>query len=134
VKHATDAANEFSGSDRDRYLAAAQNLRIPYWDWARPVTDGQHVVPDSLSSSAISVNVPSGQVTIANPLYSYRFHPIDQRLGGQVSNFLDILEWHRYQVVNWHNDRFDRVFGFNLLLVNIQSQDACKNEHQLISF
>jgi tyrosinase len=86
VKHATDAANEFSGSDRDRYLTAAQNLRIPYWDWARPVSDGQHAVPDSLSSSGVDVTIPSGQATIANPLYSYRFHPIDERLGSPVSN------------------------------------------------
>jgi tyrosinase len=88
VQHAIDAANEFSGSDRDRYLAAAQNLRIPYWDWARPVSNGQHVAPDSVTSPGISVNLPSGPATIANPLYSYRFRPVDQRLGGPVSTTL----------------------------------------------
>lgn len=88
-----DAANEFTGDDHDRYVTAAQNLRIPFWDWARPVTPGQHVAPDSISSPGIVVNTPQqAGVTIQNPLYSYRFHPTDSRLGSPVSksHFIDV--------------------------------------------
>ena len=31
INHATTVANQFQGPDRDRYLAAASTLRMPYW-------------------------------------------------------------------------------------------------------
>ncbi|TID22241.1 Di-copper centre-containing protein [Venturia nashicola] len=87
-KHAMDAASEFTGNDHDRYVTAAQNLRVPYWDWARPVASGEHVVPDSISSPTIVVNTPQQSgVAIQNPLYSYRFHPVDSRLGSPYVNY-----------------------------------------------
>lgn len=94
-KHAMDAASEFTGADHDRYVTAAQNLRIPYWDWARPVTSGAHAVADSISSSGIVVNTPQqSQVTVQNPLYSYRFDPVDAGLGSPVSEsyLLDVAD------------------------------------------
>ncbi|KIW05630.1 uncharacterized protein PV09_03501 [Verruconis gallopava] len=72
VQNAIAVANEFQGSDQQRYLSAAQNLRIPYWDWAAPQNDS-NVVPDVLIQQQISVNTPSGQQTIDNPLYTYKF-------------------------------------------------------------
>jgi hypothetical protein len=81
VSNAQDAANEFpEGAERDRYVAAANTLRIPYWDWAKLPPSGQHSTPDFLSSPSITVNTPNGSQTIYNPLYTYKFHPIDQGL------------------------------------------------------
>ncbi|QDS78173.1 hypothetical protein FKW77_005300 [Venturia effusa] len=94
AKHAMDAASEFTGADRDRYVTAAQNLRIPYWDWARPVSPGEHAVPDSMSSSGIVVNTPQqSQVTIQNPLYSYRFQPVDSQLGSPYQNYATTVRY-----------------------------------------
>jgi tyrosinase len=63
---------------RDRYITAAANFRIPYWDWAIVPPSGQSVFPDSVGESpGISVDGPSGTQVIANPLYSYRFKPLD---------------------------------------------------------
>ena len=45
-------------------------LRIPYWDWAFNTT-----MPDPVNSPTISVTSPYGVINIANPLYSYTFHP-----------------------------------------------------------
>jgi tyrosinase len=40
-------------------------------------------MPDSMTSPQISVNTPNGSQTIGNPLYSYKFHPIQAAdLGG----------------------------------------------------
>ena len=79
--NALDAANDFpDGPDKDRYVAAAQTLRTPYWDWAKNPPSGQHVVPDSLTATQVTVNTPSGQQTIDNPLYNYKFHPTDPGL------------------------------------------------------
>jgi tyrosinase len=79
VQNAIEAANEFQGSDQQRYLSAAQNLRIPYWDWAAP-QNGGNTVPDVLVQPQITVNTPSGQQTIDNPVYSYKFTQSTQNL------------------------------------------------------
>ncbi|KAE9962907.1 hypothetical protein BLS_009904 [Venturia inaequalis] len=93
-KHAMDAANEFTGDDHDRYVTAARNLRLPYLDWARPVTTGQHAIPDSISSPGIVVNIPQqSNVTIQNPMYSYRFHPTDSRLGSPYVNYATTVRY-----------------------------------------
>ena len=79
VQNAVDIANEFQGSDQQRYRDAAATLRIPYWDWAAP-QNGGNIVPDVLVQNQISVNTPSGQRNIDNPLYSYKFTKATQNL------------------------------------------------------
>lgn len=67
-----------AGSARDQYVAAAANFRIPYWDWAMAHPAGESVLPDSVGGSAtMIVDGPNGQQTIANPLYTYQFKPLD---------------------------------------------------------
>lgn len=73
-------ANEFTGADRDRYVRAAANFRIPYWDWAAAPPGGQSVLPSSVGgSSTVIVMTPRGQRTIPNPLFQYTFHPLNTR-------------------------------------------------------
>ncbi|KAI9827269.1 MAG: hypothetical protein M1832_005407 [Thelocarpon impressellum] len=69
--HAQEIALDYPEDQRQRYQAAAETLRIPYWDWATEVT-----VPPLLNAPNISITTPAGLQTIANPLYSYTFHPI----------------------------------------------------------
>ncbi|CZT13854.1 related to tyrosinase precursor (monophenol monooxygenase) [Rhynchosporium graminicola] len=66
-----------AGQVRDQYVAAAANFRIPYWDWAMSDGGGGSILPDSVMSPTVVVNGPAGAQTIANPLYSYRFQPLD---------------------------------------------------------
>jgi tyrosinase len=67
-----------AGPDRDRYVAAAVNFRIPYWDWAATPVTGQSIYPAAVSGPpGISVAGPVGTQTIANPLFSYSFKPLD---------------------------------------------------------
>ncbi|KAH0538314.1 hypothetical protein FGG08_005088 [Glutinoglossum americanum] len=63
---------------RNKYTAAAQKFRIPYWDWAIAVPSGQPTLPAALwSSKTVSVVTPQGNTTsMKNPLYSYAFHPL----------------------------------------------------------
>ncbi|KAI9048358.1 hypothetical protein LZ554_008150 [Drepanopeziza brunnea f. sp. 'monogermtubi'] len=78
-EHVQRIANQFpAGSVRDQYVAAAANFRIPYWDWAALPSDGASIYPQSVGGSpSISVDGPAGVQIIANPLYSYRFQPLD---------------------------------------------------------
>jgi tyrosinase len=56
----------------DRFAAAAESFRIPYWDWAIDKS-----LPDFVLSSIIKVSGPNGQnQTVTNPLYQYDFHPV----------------------------------------------------------
>jgi tyrosinase len=85
VEQAHMLADSFpSGAERDRYVTAAATLRLPYWDWAKVPSVGGHVMPDSLSKPTISVQTPKGQDEIDNPLYSYKFHPIDPNFSQPV--------------------------------------------------
>lgn len=71
--NAMDAANEFTGDDQAKYVAAAQNVRSPYWDWAMVPANGGNAIPDIMTQPGVTVTTPSGQQTIQNPLYSYKF-------------------------------------------------------------
>ncbi|POS84884.1 hypothetical protein EPUL_005609 [Erysiphe pulchra] len=67
-----------AGAIRDRYVVAATNFRIPYWDWAANRFDGESVLPRSFGESpSININGPVGRQVIANPLFTYRFQPLD---------------------------------------------------------
>ena len=68
---ARSIAEQFQGYDAGRWQAAAEEVRIPYWDWSSTTTQSR--IPAALKQASISVNAPSGQTTIANPLFSYKF-------------------------------------------------------------
>ena len=68
---AKDIANGFSGADRTKYLAAADRVRIPYWDWS--ATGTQSRIPDALKETEIDVVKPSGPERIINPFNGYTF-------------------------------------------------------------
>ena len=72
-------AGEFTGTERERYLAAADDLRLPYWDWA-----SEEEIPSVVLAQTINVIKPNGPTDIANPLFSYAFQqsPPDTHVGG----------------------------------------------------
>lgn len=62
----------------DEYTKAAATFRVPYWDWAAPVSAGSHVLPDTISGSPnIQLSLPTGSKVINNPLFRYHFHPLN---------------------------------------------------------
>jgi tyrosinase len=55
---------------------------MPYWDWAQD-NNGGPTVPTTMRDQTVTVTKPSGQVTIANPLYSYSFgNSLPNEMGG----------------------------------------------------
>ncbi|KAI9508870.1 photo-regulated tyrosinase [Russula earlei] len=60
--------------DQNRWVGAAQNLRLPYWDWAT-----NSIPPDVVTSrTTVVITTPDGnRTTVSNPLYQYTFNPID---------------------------------------------------------
>lgn len=72
--HAVAIANQYPSSTRSTYVAAARNLRLPYFDWAKNPSS-QGVYPSAFSSQTATIITPTGTKTIPNPLFSYNFHP-----------------------------------------------------------
>ncbi|KAK4219908.1 Di-copper centre-containing protein [Rhypophila decipiens] len=83
VSHAVNISNQYPPNHAPAYKAAAQTLRLPFWDWATDPT-----VPSFTGDANITVNGPTGPTTIRNPLYSYRFqNPVPSSWGGQLSTY-----------------------------------------------
>lgn len=78
-------AGDFPESEgQDRYMAAARDFRMPYWDWAIVTGRGQGVLPRSVQSETVNVFTPTSggqRVPMDNPLYSFRFHPLNPSEG-----------------------------------------------------
>lgn len=84
----TKIANTFPTNTRVRYQTAASTFRAPYWDWAAIPPSGDNYFPTAASLTMASVITPqsNGQaVQIANPLYSFRFNPLNPH-GNDFSN------------------------------------------------
>ncbi|KAG9233879.1 hypothetical protein BJ875DRAFT_425088 [Amylocarpus encephaloides] len=72
--YAQNTAKKYSPSDRPTYQAAANRLRMPYWDWA---SDSD--IPAVVSQDKVQIVTPTGSQTISNPLLQYQFpRPLDQ--------------------------------------------------------
>ncbi|KAK0617312.1 hypothetical protein B0T14DRAFT_433917 [Immersiella caudata] len=71
VSHAVRIADQYLPIQYPTYKGAAQTLRIPFWDWGL-----QPRLPTAVTFKNITVNGPTGPLTIRNPLYSYRFQPL----------------------------------------------------------
>lgn len=73
-----EIANDWpAGPERDEQAAAANTFRFPYWDWAVVPPEGETNVPVFLTAPNINVTLHNGTETIHNPLYSYKFNPLD---------------------------------------------------------
>lgn len=66
--------------ERALYQAAAVDFRIPYWDWAVAPPTGENVYLPEFGQPGIQVYGPNGWQLIANPLYSYKFRPLDPKV------------------------------------------------------
>lgn len=68
VENAQSIATQYPDEIRDMFTAAAETLRIPYWDWLISPS-----LPDVAVSPTINVNTPDGLQIIDNPLWQYNF-------------------------------------------------------------
>ncbi|KAF1986411.1 Di-copper centre-containing protein [Aulographum hederae CBS 113979] len=71
--NALAVANEFTGADKAKYVEAAQNLRLPYWDWATEPSVGTQVFPDYFDNQNVTVRTGNGTQVVHNPLWAYKF-------------------------------------------------------------
>jgi hypothetical protein len=71
-------ASMYPDDRRETFEQAAATFRIPYWDWAAKPPSGDGVLPLSIGGSpTVDADGPNGIQTIANPLFSYTFKPLN---------------------------------------------------------
>lgn len=70
--YAHQIADTYPADQLDEYKAAADQLRMPYWDWSTDAT-----MPDIMNQQQITINAAWGSQEMNNPLYRYEFHPYD---------------------------------------------------------
>lgn len=76
-----DVASKFTGPNNAKYVAAAKDFRIPYYDWAALPIAGPTAFPSALTASKVNVVDKDGPRQINNPLASFRFHPLNPAAG-----------------------------------------------------
>ncbi|EPS45144.1 hypothetical protein H072_877 [Dactylellina haptotyla CBS 200.50] len=76
VSFGEQIAHQFTGADKEKYVAASKIMRFPYWDWIGVET--QSHTPAIIKQQKVTVVTPDGKKTIDNPLYSYRFKGKDE--------------------------------------------------------
>ena len=74
--------------DPDDWLQAATNLRQPYWDWTVNAVPPDEVI--KLTQVTIT-DKDGNQVQVDNPLYQYKFHPVDPSFYSPYSNWQTTL-------------------------------------------
>jgi tyrosinase len=77
VAHALWEASKFkSKTDAARWKAAAEQVRLPYWDWAATDLESAEAPQMTVEEVTVTRPMPDGSskiVTIPNPLFSYVF-------------------------------------------------------------
>ena len=82
--HVMAIAKEFQ-DDRDAWIAAAKDFRMPYWDWADPKGS---IYPEDTLVETLDVIQPQSKgipKPVPNPLYAYKFQQAKQK--GTVCHF-----------------------------------------------
>ncbi|KAF7945069.1 hypothetical protein EAE96_009849 [Botrytis aclada] len=77
-------AATFPAATKTRYQQAALTFRMPYWDWAATPPTGDKYFPTVVGQPSIQIVTPTSNnkpVQINNPLYSYKFNPLNPLKG-----------------------------------------------------
>ncbi|KAG8891850.1 hypothetical protein FRB99_003288, partial [Tulasnella sp. 403] len=99
--HAVEIAKKYQ-VDQAGWLAAANTLRMPFWDWAVNIVPP----PEVISDKQVTITLRDGtQKLVDNPLLAYTFKPIDPSFPrlGELIRFLQA------------NQRDTRTQTYNLL-------------------
>ena len=69
-------------------MQAAADFRQPFWDWAKNIVPPAEVI----SLRQVTITTPDGKRTqVDNPIFQYKFHPIDPTFPEPFSNWQTTL-------------------------------------------
>nr|POE62942.1 tyrosinase [Quercus suber] len=122
LKISLEVANSYPSSSRPRMLAAQSTLRFPYWDWSAVPSSGSSTLPSSISSASVTIEGPSGQETIPNPLYTYHFSDSSDLYYGPFTTWPETLRWPNTNDPSAVSQEQSTVNAFDNIRSNLQDQ------------
>lgn len=117
-------ANTYPSATKARYVNAANALRFPYFDWAAVPPSGGPALPTVLTDSSVTIQGPSGQQTIRNPLYGYVFRNNQQSglVYSTLNTYQKTLRYPKSNAPNAENNSPAAVAAFNGARQSLQDQ------------
>ncbi|CAI4216155.1 unnamed protein product [Parascedosporium putredinis] len=83
-------ASQYPENIRSRYVEAAKQLRLPYFDWATRVREPAPSLPNSIAQARISiVDIDGRQKTIDNPLFSFNISQVQPDRGDLAGTLIE---------------------------------------------
>ncbi|KAK5171504.1 uncharacterized protein LTR77_004649 [Saxophila tyrrhenica] len=101
---------------------AAQTMRWPYWDWAAAPPNGGNNLPDAVSSATLTINGPTGQQTISNPLYSHTFSDSSKLVYSPFNKWKSTLRYPTSDAVDGTSDEASCITNLNNVRPSLQDQ------------
>nr|POF16546.1 tyrosinase [Quercus suber] len=123
LKIAWDVANSYpAGSQRNTMITAQSTLRFPYWDWAAKPANGGPTVPTTITNQQVTVNGPTGSVTIPNPLYRHYFPDPSNLYYGIFNAWHYTLRWPNSNDPGASSQEQSMINAFNNVRSSLQDQ------------
>ncbi|KAF2165127.1 hypothetical protein M409DRAFT_67411 [Zasmidium cellare ATCC 36951] len=121
LKIACELAGEYTGTKRQTMVDACSTMRFPYWDWAAKAESGD-VFPAFLSSPQIVVDLPAGQQTIDNPLYTYKLPDPSAMYYSPFTTWPETLRYPNSNNADGTSQETSAVNAFNNIQGSMQDQ------------
>ncbi|KAI5363744.1 putative tyrosinase copper-binding domain, di-copper centre-containing domain superfamily, tyosinase [Septoria linicola] len=122
IKVALEVADSFDGAFGDRLKAAAQKLRVPYWDWAAAPDSGISVLPPSIAGQQVTIAGPNGDEIVDNPLFSYHFEDPSTMYYAPFTDWTNTLRYPNSGDADATSQESQAVGAFDNLQQNMQDQ------------
>jgi tyrosinase len=84
ASHCQDIAGTYPPNQLPIYQAAANNFRIPFWDWA-----SNNQIPPVVNALNVTITTSSGVRNVSNPLFQYTFQTFPENQAWFPSNSND---------------------------------------------
>ena len=122
IKVALEVANSFDGAFGDELQAAAQKLRIPYWDWASTPDKDNTALPTTISGQQVTIVGPNGDETVDNPLFSYHFDDPSDMYYSPFTTWTDTMRYPNSDEASATSQESQAVSAFSSIQENMQDQ------------
>ncbi|KAI7233874.1 Di-copper centre-containing protein [Hortaea werneckii] len=115
-------AASYPASQRPAMQGAASTIRFPYWDWAAHPAAGYPTLPRVVSDKFMTVNGPTGQVTIINPLFRHDFSDTSGLVYSPFVNWKVTLRYPNSNANTASSVEQSAINGFERIRANLQDQ------------
>ena len=115
-------ANSYPDNRRAFMTGAASTMRFPYWDWAAHPAPGYPSLPNVMSEKYITVESPTGMITIINPLFRSDFQSPKDLVYTPFINWQVTLRYPNSNANTASSTQQSSINAFNNIRASLQDQ------------